>query len=222
MIGITPPTQELLLLLPARQAMQHRTATFGRQGIVVERGPRLAEPAQPRLPLRTELRFQLFTEALGQRSAMASRGDRNLQRTAPHYGGIIEIAKGTIANHIAKDATQLRLLKHRPIHRPLRSGHENEKHAIQVAHLETPRFPDDLAFGRPSSNRPRGCGSHHEHMSSASQQSRYLLFRCLSRSDDQATALRKLNEHRKKRNCIARESRRRLAHTPPHPPGQPL
>lgn len=65
-----PTIKELRLLLLARQAMQHRASALRRQRIFIQRRPDFTQPTQPTLPLGAELRLQLLTQTLSQRSAV--------------------------------------------------------------------------------------------------------------------------------------------------------
>src|SRR6185437_13934839 len=98
-------TKEFFLLLLSCKLVKKCAALTRRKWIVIQGGTRFAEPAQPSRPLRSKLSFQFFAQPLRQRAAVAGGRNRNLQRTAANHGGIVEIAIGAIASHVAQDAS---------------------------------------------------------------------------------------------------------------------
>ena len=70
--------------------------------------PLAAEPLDPLGKLRAKLLFQLFSQPLRQCRAFSACGYGNLQRAAPHHGGIVEIAEIGYIHNVAQDSTALR------------------------------------------------------------------------------------------------------------------
>ena len=75
-----------------------------REWIIIQGGTGLPEPAQPILPLGTEFAFQFLAKSFCKSARVSSSGDGDLQRAALNDGRIVEVAEGTIANHIAQNS----------------------------------------------------------------------------------------------------------------------
>ncbi len=146
---------------------------------------------------RSELTFQLLPDFLRQRRTLPRSRNCDLQIAALHYCRIIKIALFRDIDHIAQDATGLRLTEHELIQIARRSGYDNQENTVQIRQNEIALFEHDLAQPRPLPHGFARFMRDDVNLGSGRQEPTNLGLANLSRTDDEHLAAIQLHEHRK-------------------------
>src|SRR5712691_5695704 len=109
--GDSPPAEECLEGLPARQAVQQTPTTRRIDGARKQLLSCFSKLLHPRFVFRPKLLVQLSLEVLGERRAAPAGRDSDLERTAPHHRRIVEVAASRIIDDVAQHTAPARLLK---------------------------------------------------------------------------------------------------------------
>src|SRR6266576_1388240 len=154
----------------------------------------LAYLREPFFVFRSELIFELFSEALCKGRALSSGGNGDLQRSTLHDGGIVEIAKRGDIHNVAEHATLRGLSENALVEIRGGRGCDNQKHSFKIVRLKRPLMPFDAVRMGPGAHLRSRLVRHHAHATAGLQEAGDFGFGDGSRSDDEAGPGRKLEE----------------------------
>src|SRR5713226_9855685 len=158
--GDSPPAEECLEGLPARQAVQQTATTRRIDGARKQLLSCFSKLLHPRFVFRPKLLVQLSLEVLGERGAMSASRNGNLEVAAPHHRRIVEVAASRIIDDIAQHTAPPRLLEDLLV-QLRRGGRRNDQgHAVKVGRFEAARLPANLPGATPGANYPGRPRSH--------------------------------------------------------------
>jgi len=98
--------------------VQQVTPPLGVDRAAEQSFPLAAELFNPLFVLRRELLLDLAPQALRQSGTLASGGNGDLKRAAPHDSGIVKVAARGVINDIAQDAAPLGFPEHQFVQFP--------------------------------------------------------------------------------------------------------
>lgn len=172
------------------------TLSLQRQLCTLKLLPEPSNVLQKGRPFRPELPFHFLAQSSRQGRTLSVGGDRDLQRSTSHHGGIKEVAVLGVVHHVAENAVGPASEKHMVVDcHGIRSGYD-EKCTAHITGSKCPRTPNQFARPRFVANPGDRLRGHDNDLRSVAQQPCRFRCRNSSRADDYAGATFKPEEDR--------------------------